>query len=106
MRRGAGWKRQARPLEYPAPMAQTSIAARGKVTAAKDGVVHFAPSGTIYELHLVAPSYSGTVGSLTQGIIRTVARKLWTVPSGGNFISPIFGPPRTIQGRVREVRDG
>jgi hypothetical protein len=24
-----------------------------------------------------------------------------TVPSGGNFISPIFGPPRIVQGRVR-----
>ena len=29
------------------------------------------------------------------------ARKIYTVPSGGNFISPIFGPPRIIQGRVR-----
>jgi hypothetical protein len=23
------------------------------------------------------------------------------VPSGGNFIAPIFGPPRIIQGRVK-----
>ena len=29
------------------------------------------------------------------------ARKVWTVPSGGNFIAPIFGPPKTIQGRVK-----
>jgi hypothetical protein len=26
---------------------------------------------------------------------------VYTVPSGGNFIQPIFGPPRVIQGRVR-----
>jgi hypothetical protein len=36
-----------------------------------------------------------------KGIIRVKARKVWTVPSGGNFIAPIFGPPKTIQGRVK-----
>jgi len=81
----------------------TSIPARGKVTGTKDGVVVFAPGGTNYELHLVAPNYSGPVGPLVEGIVRVKARKIWTVPSGGNFISPIFGPPRTIQGRVRAL---
>jgi hypothetical protein len=37
------------------------------------------------------------------GVIRATARKAYTVPSGGNFVSPIYGPPRTIQGRVRAV---
>ena len=73
------------------------------MTATKDGIVLFAPHGTNYELHLAAPNYRGPVGSLTQGVIRATARKVWTVPSGGNFISPIFGPPRTIQGRVRAL---
>jgi hypothetical protein len=27
------------------------------------------------------------------------------VPSGGNFIAPIFGPPRTIQGRVKSLSE-
>jgi hypothetical protein len=81
----------------------TAAAARGKVTAARDGVVLFAPSGTNYELHLAAPGYAGPVGSLTEGIVRVTARKIWTVSSGGNFISPIFGPPRIIQGRVRAM---
>jgi hypothetical protein len=31
------------------------------------------------------------------------ARKIWTVPSGGNFISPVLGSPRTIQGRIRSL---
>jgi hypothetical protein len=79
------------------------VAARGKVIAAKDGVVHFAPSGTNYELHLAAPGYSGPTGVLVQGTVRVTARKVWTVPSGGNFVAPIFGPPRTIQGRVRAL---
>ena len=81
----------------------TVHAARGKVTASRDGMVVFAPSGTNYELHLAAPSYAGAVGVVTQGAIRVTARKVWTVPSGGNFISPLFGPPRIIQGRVRAL---
>src|SRR4029079_234611 len=79
--------------------------AKGKVTAIKDTIIHFAPMGTNYELHLVAPNYSGKVGGLAQGVIRVQARKVWTVPSGGNFIAPIFGPPRTIQGRVRALTE-
>ena len=81
----------------------TTALARGKVTAGRDGLVVFAPHGTNYELHLVAPGYAGPVGSQTQGVIRVTARKVWTVPSGGNFISPLFGPPRIIQGRVKAL---
>ncbi|HEV8292608.1 MAG TPA: hypothetical protein VGP94_11825, partial [Tepidisphaeraceae bacterium] len=36
-----------------------------------------------------------------EGFIIVSARKIYTVPSGGNFIQPIFGPPRIIQGRVK-----
>ena len=83
--------------------AGVTLSARGKLIAAKDGVVHFAPSGTNYELHLAAPTYAAPVGQLVTGVVHATARKVWTVPSGGNFISPIFGPPRTIQGRVRAL---
>ena len=87
-------------------MAETmaAIPARGKLTAVKDGVVHFAPSGTNYELHLAARN-AGAAGALVEGVIHARARKLWTVSSGGNFIAPIFGPPRTIQGRVRAISE-
>ena len=37
--------------------------------------------------------------------IRVTAKKVYTVGSGGNFIAPIFGPPKTIQGRVRYIDD-
>lgn len=89
----------------PETMAERAFLSRGKVTAITDGVVHFLPSGTNYELHLLAPNYSGTAGALAEGLIRVRGRKIWTVPSGGNFIAPIFGTPRTIQGRVRAVRE-
>jgi hypothetical protein len=83
----------------------TAGVARGKVTGTRDGLVLFAPMGTNYELHLVAPGYAGPVGVLTEGVIRVTARKVWTVPSGGNFISPIFGSPRIVQGRVRALSE-
>ena len=84
----------------------TITPARGKVIAVRDGNVVFAPSGTNYELQLVAPGYTGPVNVVTEGVIRVTARKVLTVPSGGNFISPIFGQPRTIQGRVRALSAG
>lgn len=82
-------------------MSTTTVqAAKGKVTAARDGMITFIPSGTTYELHLAAGS-DVPVNTLLEGIIRVTARKVWTVPSGGNFIAPIFGTPRIVQGRVR-----
>lgn len=79
------------------------LTAGGKVQAYSDGVVVFLPANTSYELRLLAPNYGGPVGKPVKGVIRVKARKVWTVPSGGNFITPIFGPPRIVQGRVRAI---
>jgi hypothetical protein len=80
--------------------------ARGKLLAIKDGSVVFAPTGTNYELQLMAAGpVTVPLNTPTRCIIRVTARRLWTVPSGGNFLSPIFGPPRTIQGRVKFVSE-
>jgi hypothetical protein len=81
------------------------VPARGKITSTAGGVVKFAASNTNYVLHLAAPDLSGPLNTLIEGVIRVVARKVYTVPSGGNFITPIFGPPKTIQGRVRALSD-
>lgn len=83
------------------------FAARGKVTAVKNGMVIFAPSNTNYLLYLqTAQPYQGPIGKLISAAIRAKARKVYTVPSGGGFIAPIFGPPRTIQGRTLLVENG
>ena len=79
--------------------------ARGKITqvmADGSGIV-FQPAGTNYELHLSAADGEKPEVSKQpiDGIIHVKARKVWTVPSGGNFVAPIFGPPKTIQGRVK-----
>jgi hypothetical protein len=69
----------------------------------QDRAVVFAPADTNYELRLDAhKSIDGAqIGVATGALIRVSSRKVWTVPSGGNFIAPIFGPPRTIQGRIK-----
>jgi len=80
----------------------TDFAARGRITAITDGKVTFQPTGTNYELHLSVPAnFPAAVGSLVDGLIRVNGRKVYSVPSGGNFVAPIFGPPKIIQGRVK-----
>jgi hypothetical protein len=75
--------------------------ARGKVIRVEDGAVIFAPSNTTYQLKLLAPGYDGPVNALIDGLIRGKARKMWTVASGGNFVTPIHGPTRIVQGRIK-----
>ena len=89
----------ATPLDFPA---------RGKILRIENNLVVFNPAGTTYELHLVAaggelPAPSARVVSC---LIRATARKVWTMASGGNFVTPIFGTPRVLQGRVRYLEDG
>jgi len=75
--------------------------ARGKVTEVKNGKVIFLPFNTNYEMYLeTTRPYDGPIGQQILATIRAKARKVYTVPSGGGFVSPIFGPPRTIQGRA------
>jgi hypothetical protein len=80
----------------------SQIEASGKVISASNGVVVFKPTGTNYQLHL-AGDYDGKLNVPVKAVIRAAARKIWTVPSGGNFIAPILGTPRTIQGLVRAL---
>ena len=84
----------------------TDFPARGKVTALRDGGVVFEPYNTNYQLHLgTASKYDGPMNSPIFCHIKVTARRAWTVASGGNFVSPLFGPPRTIQGRVKYADD-
>ncbi len=80
----------------------TDFPARGKVIRVDDSAVVFVPSNSNYELKLVtAGKYDGPVGVVIEAIIQATARKLWTIGSGGNFVAPIFGPPRIVQGRIK-----
>jgi hypothetical protein len=78
------------------------FSARGKIISVQDGMVVFAPANTNYKLHLQNKGdMDGKPAGMIEALLRVSGRKIWTVKSGGNFIEPIFGPPRKIQGRVR-----
>ncbi|HZZ43637.1 MAG TPA: hypothetical protein VFE58_11920 [Tepidisphaeraceae bacterium] len=80
--------------------------AHGKILSVRAGVAIFNPANTNYEIHLsVPPDFTGPLNTPVQVIIHVTARKVWTVPSGGNFVAPIFGPPKIIQGRLRHASD-
>ena len=79
--------------------------ANGKVIAATNGMVVFSPENTTYEMQLEieGPTKNLKIGVWMEGHIIVNARKVLTVGSGGNFVAPIFGPPRKIQGRIRYI---
>ena len=83
----------------------TDFPTRGRVCAIRDDrTIVFKPNGTSYELFL-QPSepYTAPMDEPIDVLIRVQARKVYTVPSGGNFVQPIFGPPKIVQGRVRFI---
>lgn len=91
----------AKFFDMPSP---TDFPTTGKVTAVLDGTVVFNPRGTTYQLHLkTAGRYTGPVNAPVEAVIRATGRKIWSVPSGGNFITPIVGPPKIVQGRVKHL---
>lgn len=90
-----------RYLARPMPL---SHATRGRVKSVNGSTVVFVPTNSTYELHLQsAGGYDGPLDTPIDAIIRGRARKVYTVPSGGLFITPIMGPTRIVQGRVTDV---
>lgn len=60
--------------------------------------------GTDYRLHLVpAGPIGAAVGSPVRGRIEVHARRIDVTRVGGQFIDPVYGRPRIIQGRVVET---
>ena len=78
--------------------------ARGNLVRSTAGAVVFNPVSTNYELKLAAAAgYAGPTAGRVDALVRATARKLWTIGSGGNFVAPIMGPPRIVQGRIRYI---
>ncbi len=71
----------------------------GKVLRVEGDEVVFRPRHSNYELRLLG-RYAAEPNTPIQATVRAKARKVYTVPSGGNFTTPIQGPPRIIQGWV------
>jgi hypothetical protein len=86
----------------------TDFPARGKVLRVEGDLVVFNPAGTNYELHLKlrgAATPPAPSPYAVSALIRCTVRKLWTMPGGGNFVTPIFGAPKVAQGRVRYLEE-
>ncbi len=80
-------------------ISSTDFPARGSVISADGGAVVINPTGTSYEIKLTTTA--APAAGRVDGLIRATGRKLLTVPSGGNFVVPIKGTPRIVQGRVK-----
>jgi hypothetical protein len=86
------------PLDFPA---------RGRILRIENGLVVFNPAATTYEIHLASagPEMPRPTPYMVSAYVRATARKVWTMPGGGNFVTPIFGPPKVVQGRVRYLEE-
>ena len=85
------------------------LAAKGTISHVQDATtgqmnVVFNPNGTNYLVQASAADAAAIPADrLLKGVIRVRARKVYTVPSGGAFVQPVFGSPRIIQGRVMSL---
>ncbi len=79
-------------------MTATDFRTKGTILRIEAGRAVFQPEGTSYEHHLQAVSV--VPGRFIRAAVRVKARKIYGVGSGGNFVVPVLGTPRIIQGRV------
>lgn len=63
--------------------------------------------GSNYELHLIPyASVTTPVGQRTKGMIRLSVWKVDFVSAGGEYIEPVMGRPRRVQGKALGVGPG
>ena len=73
---------------------------KGTLLAVEGDQAVFQPLDTNYAHQLDFVGDAGVAGRRVSGAIGVNARKVYSVSSGGNFVQPILGTPRIIQGRV------
>ncbi len=75
-----------------------------RVASLGDGVAEFTVPGTQYHLHLVVdPGFEAAVGHRIKGRVHGKALRMHRAGAGGNFIEPLQGRPRIVQGTVLAV---
>lgn len=91
------------------PTTQTQDVARGVLleTSDVDGEIRIvlAIPNSDYRLHLVLNSTGRDlkIGRALHGRIDVQAHRIDVSGTGGQFIDPVMGRPRTIQGRIRAI---
>lgn len=92
----------------PSPTTKIDPAlARGELLQTASTHIVFGVPNTSYQLHLVPTSPITTaVGKRLIGTIRVQARRIDVVGTGGQFVEPVFGRPRRVQGTVVRSEGG
>lgn len=73
----------------------------------RPGYVKFGVPNTNYELHLVPVGpVTAQPGKRMLGIIKAQARRVDITQTGGQFVEPVFGRPRRVQGTIIAIKDG
>ncbi len=84
--------------------------ARGILVELDDERLVLALPGTEYRLHLrptvSAAEITTPPGKRISGTIRATALRMYTARAGGQFMEPIWGEPRIVQGTVLAVEAG
>jgi hypothetical protein len=75
------------------------------VTAITGDLITLKTPHTNYEttLRLASTSTPPTVGQIVRGNVHAPAWKIDVVSDGGNYIEPLLGRPRRMQGEIRAV---
>ncbi len=75
-----------------------------RLTAIDGEAAEFTVPGTQYRLHLaVDAGFQATVGHRVKGRVHGRALRMHRAGAGGNFIEPLQGRPRIVQGTVLAV---
>lgn len=84
-----------------ASLARGTLAGLVEATLTKPAMIKFAVPNTSYELHLLPDgAVHSNIGKRLIGVIKASARRVDVVGTGGQFVEPVFGRPRRVQGTV------
>jgi len=90
--------------ESPASDAAVPSVASFRVMEVREGLIVLAVPGTDYQLHLALDgSVDAAPGKRVRGEIFAEALRMHRSDRGGQFIEPVYGEPRIVQGFVERV---
>jgi hypothetical protein len=95
-----------------ATLARGTLAGIASATPAKPAFLTFATPGTSYALHLQFPGTAlatlearlATVSKRLIGTIHAQAKRIDVVQTGGQYVEPVMGRPRRVQGTVIAIK--
>jgi hypothetical protein len=86
-------------------LARGTLLAQLAPTATKPALIKFGVPNTNYELHLVPKgSITAQVGKRLIGSVHAQARRIDVVSTGGQYVEPLYGHPRRVQGTIIAIK--